>query len=52
MAIVSREIFKLADEITHRFDAGLPVPSEHIEAVLYAIYAGPYGDYHQPKVFA
>ena len=52
VAIVSPEIFDLADGISHRIDTGLPVPSEHMEAVLYAIYAGPYGDYHLPKVFA
>jgi hypothetical protein len=52
VAIVSRDIAKLAHDIERRLDAGLSVPSQHVEAVLYAIYAGPYGDYHLPKVFA
>jgi hypothetical protein len=52
VAIVSREIAALAKDIDARLDAGLPVPPQHIEAVLYAVYAGPYGDYHQAKVFA
>jgi hypothetical protein len=51
-AVVSAEIAALADSIDARLAIGAHVPLCELEAVLYAIYAGPYGDYHQPRVFA
>ena len=51
-AVVSVEMAALADSIEARLAIGVAVPSREFEAVLHAIYAGPYGDYHQPKVFA
>ena len=51
-AVVSAKIAALADSIEARLAIGVAIPSHEFEAVLFSIYAGPYGDYHQPKVFA
>ena len=51
-AVVSQETMALVESIERRLTIGVSVPSADFEAVLYAIYAGPYGDYHQSKVFA
>ena len=39
----------LFDSIEVRLSIGAAVPSTEFQAVLYAIYADPYGDYHRCK---
>jgi hypothetical protein len=51
-AVVSAETYALLESIERRLAIGAAVPSSDFEAVLYAIYAGPYGDYHRAEVFA
>jgi hypothetical protein len=50
--VLSAEMGALFESIEARLSLGAFVPSHEFDAVLFAIYAGPYGDYHQPKVFA
>jgi len=51
-AVVSRETLAAVERIEVRLGIGVAVPTVDFEAVLYAVYAGPYGDYHQARVFA
>ncbi len=52
IAVVSAETAALIENVEHRIRASLPVSSAEFEAILYAIYSGPYGEYHRPKVIA
>ncbi|PTE07395.1 hypothetical protein [Mesorhizobium helmanticense] len=48
-AVVSREI----DAEIKRIEAlRYDVPLRELEAVLYAVYSGPYGEYHRPSTSA
>ena len=51
-AVVSRETLAAVERIEARLTIGVAVPSADLEAVLYAVYSGPYGEYHQAQVFA
>jgi hypothetical protein len=51
-AVLSNNMGALFESVEARLAIGAPVPSADFEAVLYAVYAGPYGDYHQARVFA
>ena len=50
-AVVSAEI-AAPDSIERDWRSVLAVPSQEFEAVVYAIYAGPYGDHHRAHMFA
>ena len=52
VVVMSRETAELFVTIKRRLAIGATVPPADFEAVLYAVYAGPYGDYHQAQVFA
>ena len=51
-AVLSPEMGRLFESIEARLAIRAAVPCSDFQAVLYAIYAGPYGDYHQCRVFA
>jgi hypothetical protein len=51
-AVISAETYVLFESIERRLAIGAAVPIANFEAVLYAAYAAPYGDYHQAQVFA
>ncbi len=51
-AVVSRETLAAVERIEARLAIGVAAPNADFKAVLYAVYAGPYGDYHQARVFA
>ena len=48
-AVLSPKMGALFDSIEARLLIGAAVPSSDFQAVLYAIYADPYGDYHRCK---
>ena len=50
--VLSPEMGRLFESIEARLSIGVAVPMHEFDAVLYAIYAGPYGDYHTAKAFA
>jgi hypothetical protein len=52
IAVLSPEMGSLFNSIEHRLSIRAAVPCRDFQAVLYAIYAGPYGDYNQCRVFA
>jgi hypothetical protein len=47
LAVLSPEMGSLFESIEARLLLRAAVSSYEFQAVLYAIYAGPYGDYHQ-----
>jgi len=51
-AVLSPAMGSLFNSIEHRLSIRAAVRCSEFQAVLYAIYAGPYGDYHTAKVFA
>jgi hypothetical protein len=51
-AVLSAEMADLFVSIERRIALGIDVPLCEFEAVLFACYAGPYGDFHTAKVFA
>jgi len=52
IAVVSSETAALIEDVERRIGAGSHVSSAEYEAILYAVYSGPYGEYHRAKVFA
>jgi hypothetical protein len=51
-AVLSPSMNSLFESIEGRLAIRAAVAMHEYQAVLYAIYAGPYGDYHQAQVFA
>ena len=51
-AALSPEMGSLFESIEARLSIRAAVQCSEFQAVLYTIYAGPYGDYHTAKVFA
>jgi hypothetical protein len=51
-AVISPEMHALAVSIELRISIGVDVPWHEYQSLLYAIYAGAYGDHHAAKVFA
>lgn len=51
-ATLSPAMAELFESIEVRLSIGVAIPSADFEAVLYAIYAGPYGDFNRAQVFA
>jgi hypothetical protein len=51
-AVLSTEMHALAVSIELRISIGVDVPWHEYEAILFAIYASAYGDYHEALVTA
>ena len=52
IAVLSPSMNSLFESIEARLAIRAAVHCSEFQAVLYAIYAGPYGDYNKRKVFA
>ena len=52
IAVLSPEMNSLFESIEARLAIRAAVRCSEFQAVLYAIYASPYGDYHTAKVYA
>ena len=52
LTVLSPEMGSLFESIELRLSIRAAVRCSEFQAVLYAIYAGPYGDYHQCREFA
>ena len=50
-AVLSPEMGRLFESIEARLSIRAAVRCSEFQAVLYAIYAGPFGDHHQCRVF-
>jgi hypothetical protein len=51
-AVLSPAMGSLFESIEARLAIRAAVHCSEFQAVLYAVYAGPYGDYHRCKAFA